>query len=266
MKMVSELYDRHPGSDIYVLGTGPSSRVFPMSVLEGKIVIGCNMAWKLAKVQYCLTIHPDLNIPEFMEGESPRPEITWVTGAEKCKGLLTPEQYSRAEKEFYFFKYRGKPNTQPDNEPSDSGRVLDWVTRPTGDFLYVWSSIAQAAANLAANMGAKNIFLIGCDNAPLGDNHHAHRQHTRWKGVDPQHRYLQYYEGIAEVRTELRKRGVNVVALNPFLKLDMPELDFKRLCGELGVPSLLRGSDISSGHGLVGKLKALLSGLVKSPG
>jgi len=245
MKMVSELYGRHPNADIYVVGTAPSARVFPRSFFEGRILIGCNMAWKIAPVQYCVTIHPDTNIPEFMAGEAPRPEITWVAGHEKCKGL-PPEQLSYAEATFHFFKYRWKTNTQPPHEPSDSGRVIDWVERPTGDWLYVWSSIAQTATNLAANMGASNVILIGCDNAPLNENHHAHQQHTRWKGVDPQHRYMQYYRGIAEVRAALRGRGVNVVTVNPFLKLDMPTMDFERLTQELGVPALISGHDVQA--------------------
>jgi hypothetical protein len=186
-----------------------------------------------------------MNIPEFMAGEAPHPEITWVAGHEKCKGL-PPEQLSYAEATFHFFKYRWKTNTQPPHEPSDSGRVIDWVERPTEDWLYVWSSIAQTATNLAANMGASNVILIGCDHAPLDNNHHAHHQHTRWKGVDPQHRYMQYYQGIAEVRAALRGRGVNVVTVNPFLKLDMPAMDFQRLSQELGVPALISGKDVQS--------------------
>src|SRR5687768_13113205 len=153
-----------------------------------------------------------------MPGETPHTEINWITGEEKCRGLLTPEQFKLAEEKFYFFKYRSKPNTQPPDEPSDTGRVIEWLATPTEDWLYVWSSIAQTATNLAADMGARNIILVGCDNAPLGENHHAHAQHTRWKGVDPQHRYRQYYEGIAEVRAALRQRGINVVAMNPCLK------------------------------------------------
>jgi hypothetical protein len=246
MKFVSELYGRHAGSDIYILGTAPSVRVFPLEFLKDKIVIGCNQAWKLFPVQYCLTIHPDLNIPEFMQSESPRPDVTWITGEEKCRGLLDAQQFAYAEKHFYFFKYRGKPNTQPEHEPSDSGRVLDWVRQPSGEFLYLWSSIAQAAACLAANLGARNIVLVGCDNGSLLGNHHAHEQHSRWKGVFPEHRYQQYYEGMAEVRAALRIRGVNLVSLNPFLKIDAPDRDFARLCQELGKPEILQAEPIAS--------------------
>ena len=37
MRSVSELYDKHAGEDIYVVGTGPSLRVFPKSFLDGRI-------------------------------------------------------------------------------------------------------------------------------------------------------------------------------------------------------------------------------------
>ena len=69
-RSVVDLYNRHLKEDIYILGTGASMRVFPMSLLEGKTVIGLNMAWKLFPVRYCLTTRPELNIPEFMKNRS----------------------------------------------------------------------------------------------------------------------------------------------------------------------------------------------------
>lgn len=249
MKLVSELYGCHEGQDIYVVGTGTSLRVFPHSFLQDKITIGLNMAWKVFPVKYAITIHPDLNVPEFIPGESPQPEIIWICGRfgkTLIKGVTEPENIKYATESFYFFSYWGQSNTQPPNQPSDSGRVLEWLKKPTDDYLYVWSSISQTAVNLAANMGAKNVILVGCDNCSLLDNHHTHYQHTRWKGVDPNQRYRQYYEGLAEVRAVLRKRDVNVVSLSPFLSLANPEEDFKLLCEELKRPELIKGFDISS--------------------
>lgn len=246
MRYVSELYGRHPNSDIYVVGTGASLRVIDPAFFENKIVISLNMAWKSVSAAYGITIHPDLNIPEFLKGEQARREITWVTGHQKCKQLLSADQLRHAEENFFFFEYHGKPNTQPSHEPSDSGRELEWVRRPTGNYLYIWSSVAQAGANLAANLGAKNVILVGCDNCAILSNHHSHMQHTRWNGVEPEHRYQQYREGLVEVRTALRTRGVNLLSLNPFMGLAEVERDFRTLCRELGRKELLSNEDISS--------------------
>ena len=257
MRPVSDLYDRHAGEDIYVVGSGTSVRVFPSWFLEGKITVGLNMAWKNLPARYAITIHPDLNIPEFI-GAHPRPEITWVVPREKSRSLLTAEQFAYADEHFFGFEYNGKPNTQPANQPGEQGRILDWVRRPSGDSLYVWSSIAQTGVNLAANLGAKNIILVGCDNAALLGNHHAHSQHTRWKGVAPDHRYAQYYEGMAEVRAALRDRGVNLVSLNPFLGIGNYESDFQRLCRELDRSGFVSGPDISPNTGRRPRLRDYL--------
>ena len=246
MKGVSELYDRHAGSDIYVVGTGASMRVFPRSYFEGRITIGLNMAWRQVPVTYGITIHPDLNIPEFLVGATPHPEIIWVAGRRKCEGLLTAEQLQYACSNFFGFEYDGQRNTQPPHEPSDAGRVISWLERPHGNQLYVWSSIAQTGVNLAANMGAKNVIVVGCDNCALSGNHHAHIQHTRWKGVVPEHRYQQYEEGLSEVRSVMRRRGVNVVSLTPFVSLRDPDGDFGRMCAEVMAPLRLAGEDVAA--------------------
>ena len=247
LKLVSELYGRHERDDIYVVGTGTSLRVFPLSFLEDKITIGLNMAWKLLRVKYAITMVPHLNVPEFLEGESPRPEISWITKMSKVRAACTPEQVGYAHEKFYIFETAGRTSITGLDDPSEAGRVLDWVRKPHPEKLYLWTSISQSAVNLAANMGAKNVILVGCDNCALADDHHAHKQHTMWKGADPEVRYLQYYEGLAEMRAVLRERGVNVISVSPFLKLDDPERDFARLCDELARPQHIHNPDIARG-------------------
>lgn len=246
MQPVSALYNKYPGSEIYVIGTGPSMRVFPVEMLRDKITIGLNMAWKNAPVRYCVTIHPDLNVPEFMPGEQPRPDITWVTKRAKSQKLLTPEQFAHADAHFYAFEERGKQfNTAPAHDPANHSRVVEWLKEPVGDYLYCWSSISQTGMNLAANMGAKTIYLIGCDNGDIGENHHAHNQHTRWKGVAPDYRYNQYYEGNCEVRDALAERGITVLTLSPFMGLKHVERDFAHLCERQGKAALITAQDVS---------------------
>jgi hypothetical protein len=247
MRKISELYNSHPGSDIYIVGTGTSLRVFPLDFLQGKISIGLNQAWQVVDTTYAITMMPKLNIPEFIDPKLSRPEITWITKPSKVKGQCTSEEIAYAEEKFYGFENNGQASLTGLDEPSETGRVLDWVINPHPEKLYLWTSISQSAMNLAANMGAKNIILIGCDNAAIGENHHAHEQHTMWKGESPDTRYMQYYEGVAEVRHALRRRGVNVISMNPFAKLDAQNLDFDRLCIELGQENYIKNKDIPRG-------------------
>jgi hypothetical protein len=244
MQSIEALYDRYPEQDIYILGTGASVRVFPLDMLQGRTVIGLNMAWKLWPVNYGITMRPELNIPEFM-GEGECPQIQWITKPNK---LTSPEQVefvARNSDRFFSFRTDGKKCNLPKDQPSEAGRMLEWVRQPTGEFLYLWSSISQSAMNLAANMGARNIFLIGCDNSALGGNHHAHAQHTFWKGEDPNVRYRQYEQGCHEVRLALRERGVNVVSLTPFMSLSDADRQFTGLCDELGKPRYIENPDIT---------------------
>ncbi len=248
MQSIEVLYDKYAGQDIYILGTGASVRVFPLDMLKGRTVIGLNMAWKLWPVNFGITMRPELNIPEFM-GEGDHPEVQNIQWVTKPNKLTSQEQVDFAAQNagrFYAFRTDGKKCNLPKDQPSEAGRMLEWVRHPTGQFLYLWSSISQSAMNLAANMGAKNIFLIGCDNSALGGNHHAHAQHTFWKGEDPNVRYRQYEQGCHEVRLALRDRGVNVVSLTPFMSLSDADRQFAELCDELGRPRYIENPDITA--------------------
>jgi len=49
------------------------------------------------------------------------------------------------------------------------------------------------------------------------------------------------------VRNVLRRRAVNVLSMNPFVKLDAPGLDFERICQETGQASFIENKDIPRG-------------------
>ncbi len=55
---------------------------------------------------------------------------------------------------------------------------------------------------------------------------------------------MQYYLGLREVRSVLIKRGINLLSITPFLKLDAPELDFRELCQALERPEFIENKDI----------------------
>jgi hypothetical protein len=91
-----------------------------------------------------------------MEGEQPRPDITWVTRANKIRALsASAERLVFAEENYYSFDSKGKKPSISLMNPLSLVAMLEWVRTPTPDKLYLWSSISQSAVNLAANMGAK---------------------------------------------------------------------------------------------------------------
>lgn len=243
MNKLSDLYNIHSGRDIYIIGTGTSFRVFPKSFFDDKITIGLNQAWQLIDVDYAITMVPHLNFPEFLGLARPK-RTKWITKKDKYFSHASDQFKKYAENNYFFFRTDGKTSINALDEPSEAGRVLEWVSTPNDEFLYLWTSISQTAVNLAANMGAKNIILVGCDNCALSGNHHAHNQHTLWKGADPNDRYIQYYLGLREVRQALYPRNVNLLSMSPFLKLDDPELDFLALCNETSQETFIHNKDI----------------------
>lgn len=227
MNKVNDLYNLKYSNikDMYIIGTGPSLRLFPLSLLNDKFTIGLNNSHKFIKSNIYITIHPDLHYPFGSNDDS-----VWVSKYEKCKKVLNEEQFNEIKNKFYFYNNNGKPNTALKNEPTNEGRILDWLDKPTEDKLYQWSSISQTAINLAVNLGARNIYLVGCDGGPILGNDHVDDQHTRWKGVSPDHRYKQYRQGIAEIRDRLLLKGINILSLSPFISLTNIYEDFEDLC------------------------------------
>ena len=57
---ISDLYNKHLGEDIYVVGTGPTLRMLPKGFFNNKIAIGLNQAYKTFDLTYAVTVHPEL--------------------------------------------------------------------------------------------------------------------------------------------------------------------------------------------------------------
>jgi len=248
---IKKLFDLHKNQDIYIVGTGSSMRVFPQDILKNKIIIGLNQAVSMVKCNYVISIHPDLIINN--SAIKNNPDVKWILPKSKTEELLDKDLYNQIHKNVFYFKRNSKRDTSKLNDPSNSDRNLDFL-RKNSEFLYVWSSISQTAMNFAKNLGAKNIFLIGCDNTDINGNHHSNKTHVRWNGTTPEYRYNQYYEGCSEVRNELINIGVNVYTITPFLGLSNTQKDFKNLCNINGYETVIPNEDISDGFFFVRKI------------
>lgn len=218
---ISDLWDKHQGETVYILGTGPSVRCYSNLdlILKDKIVIGLNEAYRHYLCTYNITIHPNL-IPDKYPGASPG-IAKWI--------IKLKDKYRCVKSEdmrFYIFK--------------NNKDVYDFsYLEKTKGHLYVGRGIQTGAMVLAAQMGASLIVLIGCDFAKLGPDHHSHQTHIEFHGLTAKEVYQEYYQNTAIVRSKLRDiYKTEVVSFQPFLGLGHQELDYRRLCCELDLPSL----------------------------
>lgn len=266
MKYIKALYDTlDTGKPWCILGTGASTSVFPLDVLDGFYVLGLNQAWKVRKVDISITVHPDLNLPSLSELKT-GVGGTWLIGNHrKAKTLLDEERWKWAKENAFFFEYDFKKNTAPPQDPSNAGRDTALMHSRIDNYLYLWSSISQAAICFLSHTSLRYIYMVGCDGVSLNGKHHGHQQHTRWKGVDPNHRYAQYREGLMEVRRACANKGKYILTITPFVSIADPEGDYKDLCDLLEVTSQGPELDLPVAHDrrkltLLSKLKAKLVG------
>lgn len=224
---IANLYDKHRGETIYVVGTGPSMRVFPLPFLKGKTCIGLNQAWKYGiPLTYSLTVHPELTLA--WEKCLDRTPTQWVV---KKKSPM--KHLSLDDERYYVFE------TDGDN--------YDLIRKRTPDKLFLANGIQCTALDLAARMGAGSVMLVGVDMGDIGGDHHGHNQHVQFHGVDPDLVYKEYRYHTAKVRKVVRDElRIPVMTLSPFLGADSAEEDYLRLCKEFDLPKLDKPEDVST--------------------
>lgn len=211
--LIEKFYKIHKQATIYIVGTGPSMRIFPLDFLKDKITIGLNQTYKYFNPTYSLTVHPYL-IP-YNRNEW---NTKWLTKSKMvCEGWI---KHKKLENHKYFYIFNNN------NNPEDFLYFKDLKNFT----LYVGRGIQTGAIHLACLMGAKYIVLIGCDMCSLDNEHHGHKQHTEFHGHSPNNVYNEYYYYTVKCR-ELAKKLFNaeVITLTPFIGLKNIDEDYKHI-------------------------------------
>lgn len=221
MPLINDLWDKHKGSEIYIIGTGPSLRFFPAEFFSAKtITIGLNQAYKTIKnLTYNLTVHGNELIPN----DFPQRNQVWIT---KEKGNFVAKKLPRQKRDRIFW-FASNNNVK---DYSYCKRNAGSVRGVSDCGLYVGRGIQTAALILAARMGARIAYLVGVDCSPLGTDHHATGQSVRFHGLPPMAVYREYYLNTREIRNIVFKEyGMSVVSLNPFIGLGYHNEDYNHL-------------------------------------
>jgi len=158
-----ELRDVYLGQDIYIVGSGPTASLFPMEMLRDKIVLGLNDAYK---------IHPAVTPIAFLHHE---------IYAHAGDNQLAPYHPNFERIKYPIVKRSGMDRSAGLPYDHPMYYVFDWshdienlskMTKDTDALYYTPEGCSLHAALQACwIMGAKNIFIIGCDSRTFGDKH-----------------------------------------------------------------------------------------------
>jgi hypothetical protein len=183
--------------DFYLIGGGPSVNQFDLEQLRGKNTIGCNEAFRL--------------------------------GPEICKNLIFSDNLwfianihaIEVEAERGMQVWSVCPTTENFVLPwlHQMTRVNSGLHRPPA--LGLNGSTGAAAINLAVNLGADRIFLIGYDlGADEQGRTHWHNSYQRPTSEESFARHRNGFEYIAKALSKFAPE-VQVINLNPASKLEM---------------------------------------------
>ena len=248
-----ELWGKHAGETIFIVGTGPSQRMFPLEFLADKTTIGLNQAWKYLPTTYSITVHPE-HVYDWNIADDSKNATQWIVTSLKKRSAVrykpiptddAPDRKKRIEvwysaqhcEHFVFDPVYGAA-------AMENPAILE--TGGSNNQIYQAHGVHNSAMWCAARMGAKFVVLVGCDMTDLGSEHHAHEQHVRWCGADPAKAYREYRFDAADTRRVLRARaGVRVMTMTPFLGCGHADEDFRRQKKERSLPDLPEPEDIS---------------------
>lgn len=230
-----ELRDVYLHQDIYIVGSGPSANVFPHEFLADKICISLNDAYKMSPAITPVTFmhhetyarqgdHPGAPFHPYFENI--KYPVVKVSGKSRVPDRLVDWENPH----FYLFDW------------SHEIEKIWTMTKDT-DFLYYTPEgcSLHAAMQLAWIMGARNVFILGCDSRTFGGTHYASydKNGFRAEEVLPVARnYDSYVYGTLIVQEFLRRKGVQVFNLSSLVGYHLLDYQMEVLKGALPVESV----------------------------
>lgn len=221
-----DLRDLYLHQDIYIVGTGPSVNVFPFDFLRDKICIGLNDAYKL---------HPAVGPIAFMHHE-----VYSHTGRQEDR----PLHPNFLELKYPIVKGTSRARREQIDWDNPHYTFFDWshdidavwtLTKTTDVLCYTPEGCSlHGALQVCWILGARNVFVIGCDSRTLGGKHYAEYDKNGIRHVDAQERnYDSYVHGTLVVQEFLRRKGVNVFNLSGMIGYHQVDLQFDVLSGRV---------------------------------
>lgn len=233
---LKDLRDIYSGQEIYIVGSGPTSNIFPMEFLSNKICISLNDSYKIHPSIYPIALmHHHIYAREGnTEDAQFHPNFSNIKyPVVKGTGKTRKEIVDWDNPYFYFYDWNH--NIDEIYEMSKDTDCLYYT--PEGSSLH-------AALQLAWIMGAKTIYTIGCDSTTLGGKHYASYDKNNFRDDEVLKRgqkrnYDSYIKGTLIVQDFLRRKGINVLNLSPIVGYHMIDYQYEILKGNGEIDSII---------------------------
>ena len=231
---VSELYPKSPcrGQEVYIVGTGPTLRVFPVDYLKGKVCILLNNAHRILPGLGPVAFS---NHRAFLQKDNCQCPVQVVKG--RLKYDPNPERTDNhvewEDPKYHVFSYREPPWDNISHfDDASLWREPDfyWNT-PHG-------SVSIFACQFALLAGATAIHLVGCDCCEFTGKNADHEKdgllkcasHKARGPKSMRHDYDAYARGLMRMVREGRKRfGVPIFTCSPFPGFGREQEQFREL-------------------------------------
>lgn len=233
---LKDLRDVYLGQEIYIIGSGPTTNIFPMEFLADKICMSLNDSYKIhPNISPIALMHHYLYSREGKTVDAPyHPNFSKIKyPVIKARGKSYKEKVDWDNPYFYFYDWNHEISQI--YEMNKSTDVLYYT--PEGCSLH-------AAMQLAWIMGARSIFTIGCDSTTLGGKHYGNYDKNNFRDDETLKRgmvrnYDSYIKGTLIVRDFLQRKGVSVLNLSPIVGYHMIDFQYELVNGTIDLKDII---------------------------
>lgn len=231
-----DLRDVYSGQEIYIVGSGPTTNIFPMDFLSDKICMSLNDSFKIhPNIAPVALMHHQTYCREGNTTEAPlhsnfsgiKYPVVKGTGRELAEVVDWDNPY------FYFFDWN-----------HDIERIYE-LSKNTDQLYYTPEGCSlHAAMQLSWIMGARTIYTIGCDSTTLGDKHYANYDKNKFRDDEVLKRgqkrnYDSYVKGTLIVQDFLHRKGVRVLNLSPIVGYHLVDYQYEVLQGDIQLQEII---------------------------
>lgn len=231
-----DLRDVYSGQEIYIVGSGPTTNVFPMDFLSDKICMSLNDSYKIhSNITPISLMHHQIYARKGNSSDAEfHPNLSGIKyPVVKATGKNRSEEVDWDNPYFYFFDWNH--NIDQIYEMSKNTDHLYYT--PEGCSLH-------AALQLAWIMGAQTIYTIGCDSIMFNGKHYAEYDKNNFRDDEVLKRgvvrnYDSYVKGTLIVRDFLRRKRIHLLNLSPIIGYHMVEHQYEVMQGKVGVDKII---------------------------